>query len=463
MLSTPGEWKRTGLDWALYNKKSNIIEVIANRFFCTDNLDGTNNQNENITEEQSIVLPYLCMIDDAEKLKVFLDSIAEKKKILDYKTNKGRNILSVAADVKNKDVAKLVADHLYENDLLTETVKQTDNFDSTVLHWACYRNNTALLKRIFKKVDQNVLREGLLKEDKAGKNALHKACENVPKKHGGDTVLKLLTQYSKDLQPSDLRKWGQLLNKKDMTKNKPFQLADNRLMEQMLDDIDPEEEWDEISNIPWVLILSQKNKFGFCSFDYDSNVKKVTQLFDKLLIQNVSLEKSLGNCFPEFADHIRRSKELLDSYRTNPITLVGQSGKLALLKHPYIQVYVDTCWKSSWIYLPFYAYVSLYFVFFVGLCCYTSSYGFSVESEKNTTLNNITYENTSTPTSTTKYVFSSTCIPLTMFGFITTILLAFFGIVHEIVQMCNMRKQYLKGPENYADLVHWLTYPKGVH
>ncbi len=52
-------------------------------------------------------------------------------------------------------------------------------------------------------------------------------------------------------------------------------MADNFLMESLLQVLNPDVNWDKIKNIPWVLILAQQNKFGFSAFDYDKNVKTI--------------------------------------------------------------------------------------------------------------------------------------------------------------------------------------------
>ncbi len=422
-----------------------------------------------------------CNTKDVDAVKTILPKITPSDLLKAKTSDRGHNILqymSYEGDIEKHEITELIVEHFHKENLLTTAALAKDKHQKTALHWTCYNSNYALLNQICSKLSSESIRNAFLEEDDQKKTVLHNACENVPSKNLSLTVLQLLKLYSNSLphgtqkenntsgaplsleaQKQNLKEWVTLIAKEDENGNKPFQLADSCLMEELLEEVDLEEEWDEIGKFPWVLILAQKNKFGFSSFNYEVNVKKIVEIFNMLFEEKVELRKTLEECFPEFTYHIK-CKRFLDVYVNNPIYVLANSEKLALIKHPYIQAYVGTCWKSRWVYLPFCAYVLMYFLFLVGLCCYTNSHIFTVVSS---TFRNISMDrNDSAFVPVIEYIFSSWHPQVTTFGLVVVVGFATLGIIYEFIQMYNMRWHYFKIEisrdhveisENYADLV----------
>ncbi len=209
-----------------------------------------------------------------------------------------------------------------------------------------------------------------------------------------------------------------------------------------------------------MLRLAQENKFGFTAFDYNRNVKKIWKIFDKLFKENVRLNKPLKDCFPEFAYQSKKREAVKFACKPDPLTAVGNSGKLRLFKHPYIQAYVDTCWKLPCVRVPFYFYVLAYILFFASLCSYVSLHHFTQEYiyPKNNPDN--TNKSTVGQQAVVKYTFYSLHPVLTLITSVATMQLAISGMFYKFTKICCMGQNYFKNLPKHARKLFQQNYFK---
>ncbi len=517
----------TGLAWSIDKKKTNITKIILERvFFPVGIIEDA--------KAREIAFPYIGVLGDAEKVKEIVDGATDA--MFTSKTPDKRNLLSMLAEIKDENTINVVVSELDDRNLLKDQVLDEDCHQWSVLHWACYRNNSALIKEISTKCPKEIEKQ-ILKVDNKGRTALHAASmedidlsslrylfgedeeretqeeleqrkkegregdesieecaeaqdantemkEKLNQKHQviesikkldndkksplhyaceykhADLVLELLIQYSKAItlikkneiqerkrKRMDVgKKWSALLLQKCNSNRTPFELADRSVMTDLLKEVE-RGNWDNFEGIPWMTILAQENKFGFYVFEYSGNTDEIVYIFDKLKEHKVRCDKSLCECFPDFYNHFRRSKRFVDLYVHHPLSILGSSGNLALLKHPYIQVYVETAWKSR-TQVFFYIYSALYLLFFASLCVYVTTHQFIGAA----TSNNATNSGLNTTIEYHEYSFQSDFPMLTDFCMGTAAVIAFLGILFEIVRMCILEAYYFENVENIASM-----------
>ncbi len=519
----------TGLAWSIDKKKTNITKIILERVFFPN---GTIED----AKAKEIAFPYIGALEDAEKVKEILDEATDA--MFKSKTPEKRNLLSMLAEINDQNTINVVVSELDDRHILKDQVLDEDCHQWSVLHWACYRNNSVLIRDISTKCSKEVEKQ-ISKVDNKGRTALHVGCregidltslryllgedeeqeaeekqQEQRKKEGKERdesteengeepvantdkkqslnqkhqvieiinkldndnksplhyaceykhaylVLELLIQYSKAIalikrneiqerkrKRMDVgKKWSALLLQKCNSNRTPFELADRSVMTDLLKEVE-RGNWDNFEGIPWMTILAQENKFGFYVFEYSGNTDEIVYIFDKLKEHKVRCDKSLCECFPDFYNHFRRSKRFVDLYVHHPLSILGSSGNLALLKHPYIQVYVETAWKSR-TQVFFYIYSALYLLFFASLCVYVTTHQFIGAA----TSNNATNSGLNTTIEYHEYSFQSDFPMLTDFCMGTAAVIAFLGILFEIVRMCILEAYYFENVENIASMM----------
>ena len=131
--------------------------------------------------------------------------------------------------------------------------------------------------------------------------------------------------------------------------------------------------------------------------------------------------------------------------KTNhPLVAIGQSGDLALIQHPYVQVYMDVIWFCLIRYV-FYPYLIQYAVFFILLGCYVTSH---TQHEANDT---VTAFN-----KTADFTFQTFEAPVPAFTEITRaalILISIGCLAFEALQVRITRIDYFKDIGNWLDIV----------
>ena len=269
-----------------------------------------------------------------------------------------------------------------------------------------------------------------------GSTALHSACHHTQ----SDCVNGILESIKKET----LHK---LLQAKTNRGNDALALSDKQCMEAIMSHLSARFVED---NIPLLTVLARRNKFRLSSYHYSDQLTRNVEVLDKYKEHVVSCEKSLFECFKEFCVqqqtivHEKRCYDITSvsgAFSTHPLTVIGDAGVIALIKHPYIQAYVDMCWQS-FRYI-FYANVILYFLFFLMLNVYVISHRFSSESHM------------TDPNATTLHVSSS--MPHTTEACRYGVLgISTMGLLFELLQFVTTRRHYLTLIENYADVVIYI-------
>ncbi len=198
-----------------------------------------------------------------------------------------------------------------------------------------------------------------------------------------------------------------------------------------------------------LMLLSQKNMNGKSAFDYRDLLRNNIALLDGLQDiyistkgtktveeredehKHMEFDKTLAECYPGFSK-IPENIPFEDASASHPLKAIGNSGHLALMKHPYMQMYLDIYWSSFGCYL-FYTHLILYLLFLFFLTSFITSH------EYNTSDSNLN--------------FSSSVPVFTEISRYSAMILSICGLVFEAVQFRTERAKYFTKLENYVDLV----------
>ncbi len=231
------------------------------------------------------------------------------------------------------------------------------------------------------------------------------------------------------------------------------------------------------------LVAAEKNKFGECLYDYDDLTSLLSDLLDICYKHNMDCSKTLSEMFPSFSfrvkqevpqsnqtalnqEHVankngtnegqqeeedededkeekctagkKRHGKLLPFSKVapiHPLTVIGEAGNLAIIKHPYIRAEVDACWSYFARYI-FYLNLSLYSFFLFFMITFFTTHQIQPDHED--------------------LELSSSVPVLTEISRYGTMLLALCGLIHEGMQISAKGWHYFKQVENIIDLVLFL-------
>ena len=181
------------------------------------------------------------------------------------------------------------------------------------------------------------------------------------------------------------------------------------------------------------LIAAEKNRFGESSYHYETLVPFHTELLDicKKYHIDESGTVSLAEMFPSFYTHQKEKVPCNETLSLHPLSVMVESGHLALIKHPYVMTYVDACWFSLggtvlW------NHINMYVLYLFFLITFFSTYQFQSNGSD--------------------LEFESQVPVLTEICRYGAIVLAVCGLVFEVWQLKTKMWHYLKQIENYIDV-----------
>ena len=201
-------------------------------------------------------------------------------------------------------------------------------------------------------------------------------------------------------------------------------------------------------------IMAQMNKFGNSYFDDDENTDRIIKILeDHMKKKLVDANNSLSLTYPDFYGHKQQAIPYAKAMANHPLTIIGNTGNLLIIKHPYIYFYVHTLWKSFVRYICW-ANIFLYFVFLFFMCSFVTTYNFydlqSGEDESITTRNASMHSSQQARTTELDYeVTSKVYSEISRWGMVA---LALAGLLFEGVQLKTKRSQYWAYKENFTDL-----------
>ena len=190
-----------------------------------------------------------------------------------------------------------------------------------------------------------------------------------------------------------------------------------------------------------LFVGSIRNDQGFSAFHCEELIPVSTELLDmcqKYLITDGNTFSRMFPCFSGSYEKNTQSKNGNAITSTNPLVVLGEAGHLPLIKHPYVQTYVDVSWSSGasqWFYLN----LTLLSFFLFFLTSFFTSHKFQLRDE------GIEFESR---------------IPIfTEISRYFTIGIAIAELAMETMQMYASKKKYWKQPENVIDLFLFTTAP----
>ena len=186
------------------------------------------------------------------------------------------------------------------------------------------------------------------------------------------------------------------------------------------------------------LVASEKNQFGESLYHYGDLASVHTQLLDKCKNCIVESKSPFSDIFPAFYFHQCENVPYSRAAPIHPLTVLGEAGNLAIIKHPYIITQVNACW-SYFGWKLFYANLVLYILYLLLLIIFFVTH--RVESENQS------------------LAFQTNVPILTEISRYGTILLALCGLIFETVQIKTKKQQYFTQAENYIDLFLFICSP----
>ncbi len=211
-------------------------------------------------------------------------------------------------------------------------------------------------------------------------------------------------------------------------------------------------------------LLTKKNKYKMCAMHDDrfaqNNVDLLNRYSNEFIFQPVNNGKypTLSECFPEFS--IDDSIPYTEMYVSHPLTVVGESGNLILINHPYVKSYVNLCWHSLARYI-YYLHLFLYLVFLGSLCSFVAIHEIK-NIDNSFELGNITqnssefYENqTVTSNRTAVFVTQNPGLAYTSAGMV--LIIAVFGLIFEFFQARTTGWYYFQSLTNYFEIFVFLA------
>ncbi len=420
---------KSALDWAIQREHLDLCKVMLEHAMVKQ-ASGLN--------LLAGLFPCVGMFSDVGLAEKILDSSSceDQKTLLRAQTKKGRTAISVACRFGHEKVVLYLLECSKHCGIQEEMILQArvgPNWSS--LHYACYKGHNHCINAVLESVPKGLWRQLMHSKDSFGMTPLHLCV----KYHAGCCSVHLLSH----LGCNELR---DLLYMRDMFGNQPLAYAEKSTLDAFIShELGHSHEGHE--PLPLMTICAIKNKFGFSYFHYEDKTSKSLKVLNQYMKKHLHFDRTLHECFPEIC---RETKSVSCSHaaRDNPLTVIGETGNMALISHPYIQTYLNACWTSFVRYI-FYTDLTLYLVFFGLLCSFVSSHRFvkDMTPSNDTTISNEEHE---------PYVLSESLEPpLPIFSEICrggTMVLAIFALIFEGLQMKTKKRHYFTHMENYGDL-----------
>ncbi len=427
------------------------------------------------TEREETVMHIACFYGNVECI-IHILKVTKIKKIKELILCQDRNGLTplhkACLSGENESVRALLTTQRFDADtkrllvLKTDDVEKSRNKGKTALHLACSVGHEKCVRALLENVPEETREVLVMVKDQEGQLALHKACvgrkakcvkailKNIPK-----TSLKyvLLDQDNKGKDAIALSEWK----------------CTEAIMSVIYADIEM-----TTSDMMLPTILSRKNKFKYSFYGSEDHLADNINVLDQCK-KNVTYDKFLSDCFPDFDLTLNTAEwSFGQTSRCHPLRIISLTKNMALIKHPYVQAYIDTCWKKFARYI-LWLNVFLYIMFFILLSCYVSSHQFSAELHNSTSNMKLNAFNSSESNKANKaggnpafeavahFFFHSHSFNLnyTQFCRYATLILAVVLLVYEFIQMYAKRRYYFFPDirsrdwiciENYIDLALFL-------
>ncbi len=425
---------------------------------------------------------------------------------LNKTTTKGDSVLHIACYHGDKNVKNLLRS--MQKNKRRQMMMSRNKFGLTPLHKACMAGQAECVRALLTSVNNEIKKKLVLQTDiindssngPVGKTALHLACsmghdscvsallERIPE----DTKPKLITVKNKDgesalhsacllknvksvkalLENIPKNSLNDVLLEQDKKGRDVIALSDWKCTEAIMSAVHSQTDY-TTQEIKLISILSRKNKFRRPLIGLQDHLADNIDMLDNCK-KNVRCDKTLSECFPDFC--LPPVKESFCKIAKNhPLRILSSTKNIALIKHPYVQAYIDTCWKRFARYILGIN-VLHYILFFALLTCYVSSHQF-IENLTNSTSfeeqNGLDTNHTHTKMKVipafdvvTHFIFRySLNLNYTEFSRYLTAIFAVVGIIYEFWQM-NAKRRYYFVPdvhsgdwiciENYVDLTLFL-------
>ncbi len=411
--------------------------------------------------------------------------------------SKRHTALSLACALGNIRMVRFLVNKIntLSKHCVRKAVMRKDVEGKTCLHLACeMEDNTECIRELLVNLDHDIKHELILQQDKNLRTALHYACCLGHWEHE-DAQLKGI--------PEDIKQ--KLLNTKDRDGKTPLSHKATKRREvfikacrdgknqcirsvsiemtlaELLDNIDKENLiptldkaahltlcqsillHDSIEKLsskktpflegPKVLkVLCQKNKVGCSGFEYDENLEDIIKLLDLCAKENISFDDQLETCFPTFCEHYKLRKDerapFTEVYHTNVLTVIGQTTNVLILKHPYLQAYIQLCWHAFARYI-FYADLFRFFLFFIALSVFVSCQ--QLVPLDRIQVNETAHDFTTSVPAYEESLQSSVPVLSEICRYFV-ILLCCLGLGYEGLQIYTWRSEYFKLWENYLEI-----------
>ncbi len=263
-------------------------------------------------------------------------------------------------------------------------------------------------------------------------------------------------------------------------------------------------------------ILSKKYQFGVaCAFDYPDVLALNVELLDRYYGDAIKLREptnkymrnytdypSVSECFPDFSltptslegfSHTHnpikigigvikhhpillspssldeskidtdKKKSFLGICNEHPLTAIGNSGHLALIKHPFVQMYVDILWHSL-ARKVFYVHLALYLLFLITFCVFVASHEILENVTSYETIGSnaskvtIHYRLGDEQNNTVSYKsinmkYGTPSVKIRLLSASSNILLSLIGVVFEGLRFKTKGRAYWREIENILDLL----------
>ena len=130
------------------------------------------------------------------------------------------------------------------------------------------------------------------------------------------------------------------------------------------------------------LVAAEKNKFGESLYDYNDLTPLLTQLLD--IYQEYNMDCYIASHYMDLVPRFHFKTQLPSHYiylfprfhfktqlpfgqaaSINPLSVMGEAGNLAIIKHPYISSHVDAYWNRFNLFFYIHLGVYIYFLWFL--------------------------------------------------------------------------------------------------
>jgi len=251
----------------------------------------------------------------------------------------GKTLLHYACSKGLEDILTILLSKL-DDDLYYSTLQNPDSLGNNLIH-AAFRSHDSVSHdsvglTLLGKLSQLEIKDIICTKNVDDRTPIHEACINGHESTIDSIIGLLDSQGCYDVCNS-------LVNDQSFSKYCSQDIV-MQLYVQSLKDTQGnsfEQMWG------WVKMFSIRDKNGHNTFEND-NKDTIMGLFDNIL-NNVKSdennEKSIKELFPDFVN-VDKKSNLKDIVQSHPLTNIGAVQDIALVKHPLIQLYTESCWKG---------------------------------------------------------------------------------------------------------------------